>query len=261
MRVILLFAAGLAIVVTVFPAINRLCRPVAARNRCNRIKKRWLNSFGRILNLHVEIEGQAVDGPAVIISNHISWLDIIVLGQHLPGYFVAKSDILSWPVIGFIARQVGTIFVARGDKQSIHGTTEQMSWLLKQNSNVFAFPEGTTTDGSEVLPFHSSLLQPALLTRSAIQPISLQYQREAEALAPFIDDDEFVPHLLKMLRLDSIHVRLKLLLPLDCAEKNRQQLSREARASIHRALELEPFGVICPDPVPIPARRRTLSGS
>ena len=255
--IILLFVAGLVIVMAVFPAINKACQPIPARNRCNRIKMLWLKVFGHILNLQAEIEGQAVDGAAVIISNHISWLDIIALGQHMPGYFVAKSDILSWPVIGFISRQVGTIFVARGDKQAVHATTEQMSWLLKQNSKVFAFPEGTTTDGSEVLPFHSSLLQPALLTRSAIQPVSLHYEGEAKTLAPFINDDEFVPHLLKMLTLEAIHVRVQLLPALDCLDKNRQQLCKEAREHIQAALEST--GVISPDPVPIPVCRKKLA--
>lgn len=257
--IILLFLAGLVIVSAVFPAINKACQPVSARNRCNRIKMLWLRVFGRILRLRTEIDGQAVDGPAIIVANHISWLDIVALGEHLPGYFVAKSDILNWPVIGFISRQVGTIFVARGDKQTIHMTTEQMSWLLKQDSKVFAFPEGTTTDGSEVLPFHSSLLQPALLTRSAIQPVSLHYHGEAKSLAPFIGDDEFVPHLLKILTLDTIHVTLRLLPVLDCVDKNRQQLCKEARGLIQEALE--PSGVNCPDSAPIQAYRKKLSAS
>lgn len=256
--VVLLFAAGWVIVLAVFPAINRFFQPKSARDRCNRIKLIWLKVFSRIVNLQVEIEGQAVDGAAVVVGNHVSWLDILVLGQHLPGYFVAKSDILTWPVVGFISRQVGTVFVARGDKQAIHATTEQMSWLLKRNSKVFAFPEGTTTDGTEVLPFHSSLLQPALLTRSAIQPVCIEYQGEAKVSAPFVGDDEFVPHLWKMLRLDAIPVRLRLLPALDCTDKSRQQLSKEARAQIQAALTSDTLTP--PEPRPLPARRKKLSG-
>ncbi|MGR9051626.1 MAG: lysophospholipid acyltransferase family protein, partial [Gammaproteobacteria bacterium] len=142
--VVLSFSAGLIIVSVVFPLSDKTFRPVNARNLRNRIKLIWLQVFGRILNLKVEVEGEAADGAAMIVGNHVSWLDIVAIGRHLPGYFVAKNDILSWPVVGFISRQVGTVFVARGDKQAIHTTTEQMTWLLKQNAKVFAFPEGTT---------------------------------------------------------------------------------------------------------------------
>jgi len=80
-----------------------------------------------------------------------------------PAYFVAKSDILSWPVIGYLSKQGGTIFIHRGNKKHIKTTTEKMAWVLKQNRNIIAFPEGTTTQGDEVRGFHASLFQPVAL--------------------------------------------------------------------------------------------------
>jgi 1-acyl-sn-glycerol-3-phosphate acyltransferase len=159
-------------------------------------------------------------------------LDIIVIGQYLPACFVAKSDISSWPVIGYLARQAGTIFIRRGDKQHIRTTAEKMVWLLKQSSNIIAFPEGTTTKGDEVLQFHASLFQPALLTRSAIQPVALQYQGAAKEHAPFVGDDDFVPHLIKMLTLDKIEVRLSFLPVINNTGKNRHAVSLETRDMI-----------------------------
>ncbi|GAB4256687.1 MAG: lysophospholipid acyltransferase family protein [Methylomicrobium sp.] len=256
--IVLLFLSGFVIVLAIFPALNRSYQPVVARDKINRIKLRWLKCFGRILNLQITIDGQAADESALIISNHISWLDIVAIGQHLPGYFVAKNDILEWPVIGYLSRQAGTVFIRRGDKQAIHETTERMSWLLKQNSKVFAFPEGTTSQGKDVLPFHSSLLQPALLTRSAIQPLALQYQGEAETLAPFVGDDAFIPHLLKLLALRKIEIRMKLLPVLEVADKSRPQLCKEAHERISNAIRTGSTA-ICRSSVSTPVSRKRSS--
>ena len=166
------------------------------------------------------------------MSNHISWLDTIVIGQYLPAYFVAKSDILSWPVIGYLSRQGGTIFIRRGDKKHIKATTEKMIWVLKQNGNIIAFPEGTTTKGDQVLGFHASLFQPALLTKSAIQPVALQYQGSAKEHAPFIGDDDFIPHLIKILSLDKIEARVCFMPVIKSSGRDRHSFGVEAREMI-----------------------------
>lgn len=255
--IVLLFLSGFVIVSCVFPLINRTYHPNNARCKTNRIKQKWLQVFSKILSLDIHIEGRAVEDSALIISNHVSWLDIIVLGQHLPGYFVAKNDILAWPVIGYLSKRVGTVFVRRGDKQAIHRTTEQMSWLLKQNSKVFVFPEGTTSEGSTVLPFHSSLLQPGLLTKSAIQPVALRYSGEANAQAPFVGDDAFIPHLLKMLKLRNIEVSIKILPALETGKKSRPELCREAHSRISD--QLRPETTISRWPISTPASRKRSS--
>jgi len=207
-----------------------------AKIKKNTIKTRWLQKFSAIVNLHIIQDGELPERRAILVSNHISWLDIIVIGQYLPAYFIAKSDISSWPVIGYLARQGGTIFIRRGDKQHIRTTAEKMAWLLKQNSKIIAFPEGTTTKGDEVLHFHSSLFQPALLTKSAIQPVVLQYQGAAKEQAPFVGDDGFVPHLLKMLTLDKIEVKLSFLPVINSSGKNRHTVSLEARDMIWKKI-------------------------
>ena len=230
--IILLFSYGLIIAGGVFPIINLLCSVNKAKNKRDTLKTHWLKLFGTIVNLHVTQEGELPESGTLLVSNHISWLDIIVIGQYLPAYFVAKSDISSWPIIGYLSRQGGTIFIRRGDKKHIKATTEKMVWVLKQNSTIIAFPEGTTTKGGEVLGFHASLFQPALLTRSAIQPVALQYQGIAEEQAPFIGDDDFIPHLIKMLSLDKIEVRLSFLPVINSSGKNRHSVSLETRDMI-----------------------------
>lgn len=234
--IILLFINGLIITAVIFPMVNIVSTPATAKIRRDTLKTLWLGWFSAIIKLHITKHGEISKPGTLLVSNHISWLDILVIGQYLPAYFVAKNDISSWPVIGYLARQGGTIFIRRGDKQHIRATTEKMIWLLKQNCNIIAFPEGTTTQGTGVLNFHSSLFQPALLTKSVIQPVALQYRGAAKEHAPFIGDDGFVPHLIKMLMLDKIEVQLSFLPVVHSLGKSRNEISIETRDLIKKKI-------------------------
>ena len=237
--IILLFVAGLIIALGVFPAINAVFPVNKARFHRDLIKKHWLKCFSLIVNLKIEKTGEESAESTLVVCNHISWLDIIVVGQFLPAYFVAKSDILGWPVIGYLARQAGTIFIRRGEKKHILATAERMVWLLKQNSNIIAFPEGTTTIGNQVLNFHASLFQPALLTKSSIQPVAIQYTGQSKDFAPFIGDDAFVPHLIRMLGFEKIEVKIQFLPTINVSGKTRNAICDEARLAIIAAMKGE----------------------
>jgi lyso-ornithine lipid O-acyltransferase len=230
--IVLLFISGLIIAAIIFPTLGVLSKPSKVKVRRDALKLAWLKWFSWILGLKIITTGKPLNQPALWVSNHISWVDIIVLGQFAPAHFVAKSNILTWPVIGYLAKQGGTVFVRRGDKQQARAIAEGMVWSLKQSSTVIAFPEGTTTLGDDVLPFHASLFQAALLTKAVVQPVAIQYQGEATHYAPFIGEDEFVPHLLKMLAMDKIAVSVTFLPTIATAGKNRQSVSNEARAMI-----------------------------
>ncbi len=237
--IFLLFYFGIIIAAGLFPAIACLFSPSAARIQRDRIKLLWLKTFGLLINLTIVKNGRVSEQTAMLASNHISWLDIIVIGQYKPACFVAKSDILHWPVIGFLSRQAGTIFIRRGDKKNILGTADKMISLLKQNGTIIAFPEGTTTKGDQVLNFHASLFQPALSTHSAIQPVAIQYHGASKEHAPFVGDDTFVKHLIKMLMLEKIEASLCFLPVIDTSGKDRQTVSHETRRLIVTALTNE----------------------
>ncbi|WP_052700290.1 lysophospholipid acyltransferase family protein [Methylocucumis oryzae] len=111
---------------------------------------------------------------------------------------------------------------------------EKIVWLLKQQSNIIIFPEGTTTVGDDVLNFHASLFQPALLTKVPIQPVAIQYSDSTKSLAPFVGDDAFVPHLLRMLALDNVDVTITLLPLVSTTGKTRQAVSVETRELIRQ---------------------------
>ncbi len=232
----LLFMAGLVLTAVVFPLANWLLTKNPAKKFCDTAKKQWLIWVAAVIGLNVEQHGEWPERTALIVSNHISWLDIVILGRCFPPYFVAKRDILDWPVISFLARQIGTIFIRRGDKKNILETSERMVWLLKQNTHVIFFPEGTTTAGTDVLNFHASLFQPAMLTKSLVQPVAIEYLGAAKAIAPFVGDDPFIPHLIKVLSLDTVKVRLTFLPPVNTCGKSRQTVCNESRTAVLAAI-------------------------
>lgn len=232
LSIVLLFSVGLIIAGIIFPILNVVLRTPDAKQQRDWLKMLWLQWFSAIVGLRITQTGKPSDRFGLLVCNHISWLDIIVLGRYFPAYFVAKSDIMKWPVIGYLAKQGGTIFIRRGDKQQVKATAEAMVWHLKQKSMVVAFPEGTTTNGDEVLPFHASLFQPALLTKSAIHVVALHYVGEAKALAPFIGEETFVPHLIKMLSLEKIEVHVDFISSINASGRDRLSLSTEARGLI-----------------------------
>ncbi len=235
--VFLLFFGGTILAFPVFPLLDISCSAERARSVRDHIKMIWLRYFAMILGLKVNQQGTVPLRTGLVVSNHVSWLDIVVIGQYLPAYFVAKSDILGWLVIGYMAKQAGTIFIRRGDKKNILITAEKMLNLLVRQANIIAFPEGTTTAGDDVLGFHASLFQPAIQAKAIIQPVAIRYHGKSQSLAPFIGDDAFVPHLLKMLRQDTIDVELVFLDTIDPAEKSRNAVCDESRGMILQAVQ------------------------
>lgn len=198
-----MFLLGLLAVVLVMPVLQRWgIVGQAAFNK--QIVQGWNRSVCKILNLKLIINGQP-DGQAKLwVANHISWLDIIALGGLLPCQFVAKGEVAEWPVVGFLAQGIGTLFAQRGDARQTATLAEQMSWRLRQGRGLLLFPEGTTTPGDTVLKFHSKLFKPAQLTGIPVQPIALRYQGDKAQLAPFIGEDEFLPHLWRLLNVEAL---------------------------------------------------------
>ncbi|WP_297797139.1 lysophospholipid acyltransferase family protein [uncultured Marinobacter sp.] len=163
----------------------------------------------RCLGLRVRQQGMPVSGPVLLVSNHISWSDIPVLGGTTPLRFLSKAEVGRWPVIGWLARQAGTLFIVRGSGKAREAKQEITS-TLSGGQSVLIFPEGTTSAGLSVLPFHSRLLQAAADAGVALQGISIAYTRDGrpDHLAPFIGDDEFQCHLPRLLRHPAVDVTI-----------------------------------------------------
>ena len=112
----------------------------------------------------------------LVVANHISWLDIFVLNAHHPVRFVAKAEIAKWPVVSRMIRGAGTVFIERERRRDTHRVNHQMAHVLANGDVVAIFPEGTTTYGTDVLPFKSSLLQPIVEAEGHVQPVAIRYR-------------------------------------------------------------------------------------
>ena len=155
----------------------------------------------RVVAASVSICGR-IPTDGLLVSNHLSYLDILVLGSISPTVFVSKSEVRRWPLLGWITHLAGTLFIQREKRSDVARINEQAARVLDSGVLLVIFPEGTSSDGREVLPFKSSLLEPAVARRHALSVAHLSY--EIEDGNPGRDvcywgDMTFGGHLLKLL--------------------------------------------------------------
>lgn len=205
----------------------------------------------RLLRVRITCSGTLPEGAALVVSNHVSWLDIPVLFACLQDLsFLSKAEVRKWPLIGILAVAAGTIFIRRGGGEA-NAKNRQIADQLDKGRRVVVFPEGTTSLGQRVLPFHPKLFGSALISGTSIQPVVLHYQtRSGEPdLAPFVGDDDFKEHLCRVLIGNPIHVTLRWLQPInpetallgadgDPGQFNtaRRELARLAHTQVNTAL-------------------------
>jgi 1-acyl-sn-glycerol-3-phosphate acyltransferase len=191
----------------------------------------------RILRLEVVVSGP-LPGPGVCVANHLGYADVFALGSVLPrAAFVAKRDVRTWPVVGWLAAMGGTVFVDRVEARHLGAALAEIERLLAEGITVVVFAEGTSSDGSKVLPFRSSLLAAGARQRCPAVPVAIAYRdlegRPNRALA-YHGDDVFVPHLVDALAAQPSRVQLAFGQPVRAGD--RKELARHLRASILSAL-------------------------
>ena len=139
--------------------------------------QQWSANALRILGVGWRVDGEPPQsGPALVVCNHVSWLDILVLNAVRPCRFVSKSDVKDWPLLGPLVAASGTVFIERAKRRDALRVVHHMAERLLDGDVLAVFPEGTTGDGSAVLPFHANLLQAALATETPVWPVALAYQ-------------------------------------------------------------------------------------
>lgn len=146
----------------------------------------------------------------LITSNHLSYLDILAFASAGPFIFVSKSDVLQWPIFGMLARYGGTLFVNRERRTAVGAITQQMEAILSTGLPLVLFPEGTSTDGSHMLPYFPSLLEPALRCSAPITPAAVGYRADGwhESDFCYYGEISFVPHLRSILRIPRSQMHL-----------------------------------------------------
>lgn len=169
----------------------------------------WARGMLAVMGIALERRGEPVaNGPTLLVSNHISWLDILVLHAGRYARFVAKADVHHWPLIGPLATGAGTLYIERESRRDAMRVVHHMAESLRAGDVLAVFPEGTTGDGQGLLPFHANLLQAAIVVDAPVQPVALRFVDSATrqtSLAPcYIGDDTLVGSLWRTLTAPAI---------------------------------------------------------
>jgi 1-acyl-sn-glycerol-3-phosphate acyltransferase len=173
---------GLAIVLFAFPSLD-----VAARRE--RIRW-WARKMLAVLGIAFECEGEPLRHSALVVVNHISWLDIMAVHAVVPeARFVSKADVKSWPLVSRLVDAAGTLYLEREKKRDALRVVHALAAALAGGEVVAIFPEGTTSTGHGLLPFHANLLQAAIATSTPVQPVAMRY---SDATHPVSEAVEFV---------------------------------------------------------------------
>jgi 1-acyl-sn-glycerol-3-phosphate acyltransferase len=221
----------------------------AAHSRREAAVRWWHRRLCRILAVRLTVTGRIPQVPVLLVANHVSWLDIPVLASILPCAFVAKTEVRGWPLLGWLAARAGALFVERGNGESAARTLQGMTTRLRAGANIVLFPEGTTTDGASVRRFRPRLFAAGVRADAYIQPVAITYSTGAapHPRVPFIGDDAFVPHLLRLIGGGRIEARVTLLLPYAARGCSERALAGRAETEIRAAV-----GLRVPATAPLP---------
>ena len=227
--------AGLAVVTAVYPCVGRSTR--------QRLKQRWSLQLLARLGITLDRRGE-IGAGALLCANHISWVDIFVINATQPTAFVAKSEVRGWPLIGALAAKTETLFIERGRSRHALHIAHRMASLLAAGRNVAVFPEGTTSDGCAVLPFHAALLQPAISAGAPVQPLAIVYRDAAgrRSTAPaYVGDMSFLASLRNILSTRGLRAEIHCLPVIVVAGRTRRELAAAAEAAIRARVDRTAF--------------------
>jgi 1-acyl-sn-glycerol-3-phosphate acyltransferase len=208
-----------------------------------------------VLGIRVTLEGTPQPGPVLYLSNHVSWLDIVILSRAAPLSFVAKADVAAWPVFSWLAKWQRTIFVERDRRSRTGIAVDAMADRLEGGEALVLFPEGTSSEGWGILPFKSALIGAVVATATRmedhdadlfVQPVALAYTRlrgialgrmEAERTA-WIGDVDLLPHLWSVITTGGFEARIVFGEPVEVnPDTNRKTLTKEMEAEVLSLLE------------------------
>ena len=243
LAVCLLFLVSIA---AAHPVLLGFSRPARMRLAAGSVRL-WARACLRILgfniNLH-RLSGDLHSTPRLFVSNHQSYLDVVIIASVFPALFVAKTEVSGWPLIGWLSRLGGTIFVKREDARSGVGAAYRVSRSLRDGVNVQVFPEATTGDGSSVLPFNGLFFASAVRSQAPVLPLTIKFQsvngrpmdREALDLVCWYGEMDFARHFWTLLSVESAEVSLVINEPINSARPQRAMaLARVARERIFRS--------------------------
>ena len=223
--------AGWATVVLLFPRMGASLQEVRVQA--------WARQMLTVLGIALELRGDApAPGPLLLVANHISWLDILVMHAARHCRFVSKADVKRWPLIGTLATGGGTIYIERESRRDAMRVVHRMAARLAAGEILAVFPEGTTSDGVSLLPFHGNLVQAAISAGAPVQPVALRFIDAATgetSLTPcYIGDDSLVASLWRTVSGPPVTAIVTYGEPQHAQGRDRRRWAQDLRASVER---------------------------
>ncbi|MBT8065550.1 MAG: 1-acyl-sn-glycerol-3-phosphate acyltransferase [Gammaproteobacteria bacterium] len=205
----------------------------------------WAATSCRIFGVRRKVSGAFRPGAQLVVANHISWLDIVVLHSLEAVGFVAKAEIADWPVVGWLAKVGGTVFHRRGSHDSASGVANALTQRLGEDRMVAIFPEGGILPGEGVKRFHARMFGAAIETGVPVQPVMLRYFHDGKPFpeATFLPGEKTVKNFFRLLRHPGCLADVHILPPIDPAGRQRRELAGEAESRVRAAHESEGPGV------------------
>jgi 1-acyl-sn-glycerol-3-phosphate acyltransferase len=228
-RLVLHILSGLFTIRLIFPRLT-------STQKSERIEA-WSHTLLERIAIQLVVTGSTpTAGPLLLAANHISWLDIVVMQAAVPCRFVAKSDVRHWPLIGTLAAAAGTLFIARESSRDALRVVHQMAEHLQAGDMLAIFPEGTTSNGRQLLPFHANLFQAAIAANAPVLPVALQFSDVATgavSVAPcYIDDDTLLASIWRTLSAPPLLAEVHFGTPQPTQGRDRRTLSRDIRTAV-----------------------------
>jgi 1-acyl-sn-glycerol-3-phosphate acyltransferase len=197
----------------------------------------WALAMLECLAIKLVVKGSPpVHGPMLLVANHISWVDIVVMHAARHCRFVSKDEIARWPVVSTLAGAADTLYITRESRRDAMRVVHQMAQCLRDGDVLAIFPEGTTGDGSTLLPFHANLLQAAISADAPVQPVALQFADAATgqiSFAPcYVGDDTLWQSLWRTLRADNVQAVVQFGTPEHAEGRDRRTWAGDLRVTI-----------------------------
>lgn len=203
-----------------------------------------LGVLARIFGVRIKTTGTPLNEKTLFVSNHISWLDILILGHLLPIHFLSKYEVKTMPIVGWLATRAGTLYIKRGCRDSASESSSEITRALKQRHNSLIFAEGTTTDG-HIKKFHSRMLQSAIDAQAMVQPVAIFYpvintqtgKKEINPSTLFLGEMTMAESYNLITAEHHIDVEVHFLHPIPSKDKTRDEIAQHAYTEVVSAIK------------------------
>ena len=218
---------------------------VPTRGLSSTIITTWLGLVARTFGVRTKVYGTALSGKTLFVANHISWLDIFIIGGLVPIHFLSKHEVKNMPVFGWLATRAGTLYIKRGKHGSASEASSEITAVLNQDHNSLIFAEGTTSDG-HIKRFHSRMMQSAIDAHAMVQPVAIFFplknqERNKTELNPvtlFIDDMSIGESFDLVARAPYIEAEVHFLKPISSKGKTRNEIANHAYEEVVDAISI-----------------------